>query len=412
MVNMIITAVLFSLYCLKTKKTKGTWACPSMFLILLYLFSLCCGLLHIYLEKETMIGYTDYMPYSLLLVFLMLLYFNGFVSLDEVSATKMVLPSRKWLDRMSTIVIVLSFIAILFFADGVTKVFSMEDLGAARNNRYIYGDTYVETGLLYTVCSVASSLYVFALLLFFIYLVIGGNKIRCVMLFISSFSEVLHVLSEVGRDGIVFWLFSFIFFYLLFKDFMKKKQVKFISKVFIIFTALALIPFMMISAGRFTENLMGELVSYMGQQFKHFCYYFDLDPRPMAFGRGFPLVYEILGEELPEPAIYSNDYTDSSAFGFFFLSFFINFGVTGTIIIGFILTVLQRCILKIKNNHLRFNTLFIYILFFQIFSQGVFYFRHYTRGGNLFIVLCFVLYFITRGLSNSRESIIITKKND
>lgn len=412
MTNIIIATVLFSLFCIKTKRKRGTWACPSMFLILLYLISLCCGIIHIYIEKETMIGHSSYLPYSFLLVFLMLLYFNGFVSFNEVSANEIVLPNKLWLDRMSTIVIILSFVAIVFFADGVIKVFSMSDLGAARNNRYIYGDTYVESGLLYTICSVSSSLYVFALLLFFIYLIIGGNRNRCVLLFISSFSEVLHVLSEVGRDGIVFWLFSFIFFYLLFKDYMIEKQTKMIRKVFVIFAALALIPFMMISAGRFTENLVGELVSYMGQQFKHFCYYFDITPQPLAFGRGFPLIYEIIREPLPEPALYSNEYTDSGSFGFFFLSFFVNFGVIGTIVVGIVLTFIQRRLLKLKGNTIQFNTLFIYILFFQVFSQGVFYFRHYTRGGNLFIVLCFVFYFISRGMSNSTGSIIITKRND
>lgn len=412
MTNILIAFILFFFLSLQAKKKKGIWACPSMFLMILYLISLICGIINIYLEKEWIIGSPQYMPYSFLLVFLLYLYFKNFVAFDEVSTGEIVLPSRLWLDRMSTILIILSFIAIVFFADGVTKVFSMSDLGAARNNRYIYGDTYVESGLLYTVCSVSSSLYVFALLLFFIYLIIGGSKYRCVLLFISSFSEVLHVLSEVGRDGIVFWLFSFIFFYLLFKDYMIEKQTKAIRKVFVVFAALALIPFMMISAGRFTENLVGELVSYMGQQFKHFCYYFDFSPRPVAFGRSFPLVFEIIGAKKPDAPIFANDYTDSGSFAFFLRGFFTNFGVVGTIIFGFIIAILQKGLLKLRNNAIPFNVLFVYILFFQIFSQGVFYFRQYTRGGNLFIVLCFVFYFLTKSMSNSTDSIIITKRND
>lgn len=412
MTNILITFILFFCLCLLTKKKKGTWACPSMFLLILYLISLCCGILNIYLEKEWMINASQYMPYSFLLVFLLYLYFRNFVAFDEVSTREIVLPSKIWLDRMSTIVIILSFIAILFFADGVSKVFSMADLGAARNNRYIYGDTYVESGLLYTVCSVSSSLYVFALLLFFIYLIIGGNRNRCVLLFISSFSEVLHVLSEVGRDGIVFWLFSFIFFYLLFKDYMIERQTKMIRKVFVVFATLALVPFMMISASRFTENLIGELVSYMGQQFKHFCYYFDFNPRPVALGRSFPLIFEIIGAKMPDAPIFANDYTDSESFAFFLRGFFTNFGVLGTVIFGIFISLIQKGLLKLRNNAIHFNVLFIYILFFQVFSQGVFYFRQYTRGGNLFIVLCFVFFFITRDMSLRNDSIIIVKKND
>ena len=43
-----------------------------------------------------------------------------------------------------------------------------------------------------------------------------------------------------------------------------------------------------------------------------------------------------------------------------------------------------------KKPVFRFNHIIIYLLFFQVVGEGVFYFRQYTRGGNLFILLCLI----------------------
>ena len=62
-----------------------------------------------------------------------------------------------------------------------------------------------------------------------------------------------------------------------------------------------------------------------------------------------------------------------------------------------------------KRTTFLFSSVFIYILYFEVYSQGVFYFRQYTRGGNLFILLCFLMALIFNVLQNSGKPIVIER---
>ena len=141
-------------------------------------------------------------------------------------------------------------------------------------------------------------MYVFALLLFFVYSIIGNNKLKCILLLISSVSEPLHILSYVGRDGVVFWLFSFIFLFLLFRPFMQKDMSKRILKYFGIGAAILMLPFLAISVSRFDSTdagTGGAMISYMGQSFVGGPAYMGIDDKPFNEGASFPLFYEITG---------------------------------------------------------------------------------------------------------------------
>lgn len=410
MVNFLIVFIAIFIYIRYLKNIKGGYLYPSVFLLFLYGLSITCGIIDVYMSNEKHILEGKYLPYSFVFVFYLSLFIIPFASFTENKNERIILPNKEILDVFSSIIIILSFFSIAFFSSGVVKVFSLASLSDARNDRYIYGDSYIETGITYTICSVSASMFVFALLLFFIYLCIGGHKKRCTLLFISSFSEVMHVLTEVGRDGVVFWLFNFIFLSLLFKDYMGEDKKRMIKRIFYIFGSVALVPFVLISLSRFEGNVIGDLVSYMGQQFKHFCYYFDFDPLPVSYGRSFPLYYEITNQTMPENVLYGNSLTRSTTFGTFIRGFFTNFGLLGTFFVGVIMWTLFKMCMGRPNNKLKFNKLFIYLLYFQIYGQGVFYFRQYTRGGNLFIVLSFVFYFVFNAIISQGNNVVIHKR--
>ena len=175
--------------------------------------------------------------------------------------------------------------------------------------------------------------------------------------------------------------------------------------------ALISIPFLLISFSRFSEDVVGGMVSYMGQQFKHFCYYMELPNRPLRHGADFPLWFEVTGQIKPERGHWVLGYTDSGAFRTFIGGFVQNFNILGTFVVGLILAVFIKLSLRIKNRVMTISQLSLYIMFFEVYAQGVFYFRQFTRGGNLFIIICIIGWFVFKQLSLSdNNKIILTKR--
>lgn len=410
--SITIVTVFFVVYLAVLKRKRGGWLYPSIFLVSIYMLSIICLIIDITSGNSHSVLKMHYLLPALFFVFLYILYFVPFTSFREDKVEEIVLPSKRVIDIISVVLIILSFESIFYFAGSVRDVFTYGDLGAARDDRYIHGISFVEHSIWYTVSSVSASLYMFDILFYFVYRIIEDKKsVRRILLFVGSFSETLHVLSDAGRDGIVFWLFAFVFIYLIFRPFLEKKQRSSITKSFVIIAFIIMIPFTMISKGRFHENVNDSYIDYMGQPFKHFCYYFDFSPLPVGYGQGFPLFFEVLRMPQPKWCVYNNALTSSTAFGTFFREFLTNFGVAGTIIVGFIMAFLFRNTMRSNGKTLFFNQFFMYILYFQIFSQGVFYFRQYTRGGNLFIVLCLLFTLLFKlNFGNDTKPVVIKRK--
>lgn len=410
--SITIVTIFFIVYLVVLKRKRGGWLYPSIFLVSIYMLSIICLIIDIASGNTHEVLKTQYLLPALFFVFLCVLYFVPFTSFREDKVEEIVLPSKKVMDIISVVLIILSFESIFFFAGSVRAVFSYGDLGAARDDRYIYGISFVEHSIWYTVSSVSASLYMFDILFYFIYRIIEGkNGVRTALLLVGSFSETFHVLSEAGRDGIVFWFFAFIFIYLIFRPFLEKKQRSSMAKRFVIIAFIIMIPFTMISKGRFNDYTNNSYIDYMGQPFKHFCYFFDFSPLPVNYGHGFPLFFEVLHMPHPQYYEYKNALTSSTAFGTFFREFLVNFGVAGTIIVGFIMAFLFRATMRSNGKTLFFNQFFIYILYFQIFSQGVFYFRQYTRGGNLFIVMCLLFTLLFKSNFGKDTKPVVIKRN-
>ena len=228
-------------------------------------------------------------------------------------------------------------------------------------------------------------------------------------------NKILYLLSfhSPKNQDLIFksWFFNFIFFLLLFRNFMDEKKLKPIKIYFSIAVGIISIPFILISFSRFSEGVFAGLVSYMGQQFKHFCYYISLENAPSSSGYIFPLFWEILGMDRPERAVFYYEITDSGSFGTFMRSFIENISIYGTVIACFLMGLFYKITVGNKRKTMPFNVLLIYILFFEVYGQGVFYFRHYTRGGNLFIVICIIGYFLFKLSSKGDDSVVLTKVN-
>ena len=391
MFKFIVLCFLFFIIWLRNKKVKGDWRTPSSFLLVIYLLSAVCSIPTLYFGDYIEPYQSKYWFAMIKFLLLVLLFLAPFFIFKENKIERIVLPSRGFLDIFSGIIILLSFYAIFYYASTAKSVLSLTDIAAYRDT-IASGEEYSESGIFNTIASVSASLYVFALLLFFVYIAIEGIKTRAILLFVSSFSETLHIFSFAGRDGIVFWLFSFVFLWTLFSRYLKPKANSKLKRTLIFAAMLMAIPFMMISTSRFADSSNGttySMVSYMGQSFVNGPLYFGLDNPPVQKS-GFVLVNEIFHiKGAGGTGLFEIGDWKSWTFGTLAVSLHLKLnGDFGLICFGLAALVLFLIVMGRKKRSFRLNHIIIYVLYFQVLSQGVFYFRQYTRGGNLFILLC------------------------
>ncbi len=392
MIKFIIQFLFF--YCIwkSNCKQKGKWFLPSSLLLGLYMLSSALAVPTLYFGYYTEPYSGHYWIPMIQFSVLVLLFILPFSIFDESRIHKIILPSKNFLNIVSTVLIILSFYAILFHISTARDVLSSGDIRAIRI-MISSGEGYSEGGILNTIASVSSSLYVFAIAFFFIYLILEGFNKRTILLFISSFSESIHVLTFAGRDGIVFWLFSFIFLWALFNKYLPHYLEKRLKKMLLYAGIVMVIPFLMITVSRFGEGseedgTVYSIISYMGQGFVNGPLYFGLDNPPVSHS-GFTLINEILHQS-PTGQGSLLEYGDwkSWTFGTLVVSLYIILGGIGMLCFGLGALFLFLIVLGKKKYSVRINHIIIYILYFQVVSQGVFYFCQQTRGGNLFILLC------------------------
>lgn len=409
----IIFIIIGLLILLTINKKKKGFLCPSSFLILIYLSAAVFCVLHIIINNETRIYLDKYWAAAIVFLIIITGYLFPFIRINETKWERLILPPMSFLNIFSTALIILSFYAIFFYISDVVRIFTSGDLAAMREVMNGNQGEYTNSGFWNTVASVSASFYNIALLLFFIYCAIDdGNRMRKVLLLISSFSYTIQCLTYVGRDGVVFWFFSVALYYLLLHQYIPGRIINHLKKRFFIIVVILLTPFMAITVSRFGDSESGTgggMISYMGQSIYHWCMYYGMEHPIHNPGAGWPLFYEITGKTQPAGyGMWEGEGTFSWSFGTFIRSFDDSLGMTGVILIMFFMWIVFFSVFR-NHKAISFRQLFIYILFFDIISQGVFYFKYYTRGGNLTIVLMFLFYFFFR-FSNQR-TISLTQKD-
>ena len=392
----IFVAFFMLLYLFHNVRRKGGWVCTSSLLLTLWASMAVLSIPTVYYNLTVALENYQYALPSkiwkgcIAFVLYILLFLFPFTRFRENKIEQLVLPNLKILNTFSSVLIVLSIYSIIYYLPSVIGVLSFSDLSALRDAGN--ESEFVKSGILNTIASVGSSLYPFVLLMFFIYYSIGGHKIRSFLLIICSFSNVIHVLTFVGRDGVVFWLFNVLFMYSFFKDYLGERQQKIIKKTLLVGAIVAIIPFLAISISRFIlagSGIGGSLVSYMGQMAPNYAMYYEVADRHYNYGSSFPLFWEITGQINPkDDEVWVDGGTTSNVFSTFIRGFNTNFGLFGTVVVGVIMALFFMGIYGTRKRRFYFYHFFIYILYWAIFSEGVFYFKQYTRGGNLFFLMC------------------------
>lgn len=406
-------------------KRKRGWKNPSSLLFLIYFGASALAIPYVFFNDSYYINSSYelltqdiYWIGTFVFVGLLFLFFFPLYYFKENEIEEIKLPNIQILDFFSLVVIVLSLYSIFFYLPSVISMFSSGySLATIRNNlssmREGFGDF---RGIANTIASVSASLYPFAVLLFYIYYIIGKRSIRTILLLVSSLSNIIRVLAFVGRDGVVYWIMTFAILYFLFRNYLNIKQKKKIKRVIVIGAFVAIIPFIAISVSRFSSDSGGAgtlkgILAYSGQMTPNYLLYYNVRENHYNYGAILPLYWELVNELPPDSKRWIDGGTESNVFGTFLKSFNANFGVLGTILVGLLCGLLFVNIFKSSKKTLRFHQFFVLILFLQVLSEGIFYFREYTRGGNLYIIICLFLFLIF-GLIENCFGVFTLVKNE
>lgn len=424
MLKLLLVSIILLVFFSRNIMRKGGRRNPSSLLIGLYLLSAISSIPLVLLSEDrynaqySLIGQDKYWSATIIFVLFLMLFLYPIYYFRETSTNEIKLPNMQILNIFSFAIIVLSIYSIVYFIPTVIRLFTQGiALVVLRNNLSAGVETYTrDTGIANTIATVASSLYPFATMLFYIYYIIGKHRARCVLLFISSTSNIFHILAYVGRDGVVFWIITFLYIHLLLGNYLNIGQKKFIKGVFIVGSFFALLPFLIISISRFGSSSTGggtalSLLSYIGQMVPNYMLYFDVRSQHYNFGSLFPLYWEIVGQSMPSGGRWVDGGTESNVFGTFIKSFNGCFGIWGTMLVGVIIGVIFMNVFKNYKKTISYHHYFVYILFLQIYFEGLFYFREYTRGGNLFILICLIFFFMFAFIEK-RFGTFVLQKNE
>ena len=403
LVSAVLTFAFWWTVLLKMIKKKGFTS--STFLISIYTLSFLCSVLLIILEFQQKNPKIDnYFGGYLFLTVSLWLYLYPFIEINDSNFEYLRIPSKKIIKCISVILSVCSIYAIVFYLPVAYKMIAVDiaDIANVRSMVTTGNHPFIEPSIKNGLAKLFAFLYNLQLTLFFINLIID-RKIRFfswVILF-SSLSYPVFVLAFMGRDGIVFWIFSFIFSFLLFRKYLHGGILKTLKKITVVIFSFFLFFFLIISVGRFlvanedAMQLFESLLSYIGQGPINFAEYYYIPNMISDGGQSLflPLVKDVdLNYKNQIDSLLYNYDIVPWIFKTFISSIYTSIGSLFLLIFGLILLFVYKYSFKEKKKGvLSFPFVLVYTVFFTVYSQGVFYLTYYHNIAHLSVLLIFLL---------------------
>lgn len=394
------------------------------YLIAIYLASSFCAIILYYFFDYSSLHELDLVP-TIYFISVISLILSGFFRYKDRNISGIVLSNIKLLKSIDFMMVPLSLAALLFFASQIFITLGGDI--AANRDAVAAGDSIglSKYGLFNSIFSLVANLFLLNLLFSFLNFSDGyprRSAFRGVIHLVLSTVYIFYILAYIGRDGFVFWGMSFLFFFILFKDFINSKDKQKIIIGAIILSIPALLIFIQITVSRFGADgipgILFALIDYSGQQIFYFNDHFRIDPPPMYGLIGFEPVLNLISWLMGETfhsfdrqawfEYFLNRGVIPWTFVTFIGSFIHDFGKIGTIFVAFLIYCsTKKTLACIKNKKLLLlPNMIILILIFQIVSWGVFYYRQYSAFYYLIAVLIFFLLF---KFSAKTEKIFIKK---
>lgn len=379
--------------------------------LMFYIVAATCSLYtHLFITPEA------YCTFSSIIFHLFTLYLFIFpiIAYSKQDRTRSIILLKPTAFKVLTyFCISLQIFSIAYFIPYDLKIFFSGDLGALRSaltNGEI--DTLSGGGILRTIAGVASYYYCISIILFFYSIAFLKNSRRLnALLLISSLSRIFQSFSYVGRDGIIFWIFSFAFSYCIFKPYLSDENNKRIKSVFIGCGGFAIILLGAISLSRFSgtdKGVINWLIDYFGQPLNNFGQLFDKFHEYTGNSSIWPWFYGNKGargaDAVKASAEFYNIYGFNSNIFFSYIgSFYKAYGPVLTLFLSIIFSIYFS--LKLQKKRIGMVEFLMLMFVGQIIWNCYFYYMFANRVGNLFIVSLVIIGMYCR-LNYSRLIII------
>jgi oligosaccharide repeat unit polymerase len=348
----------------------------------------------------------------------------GFFSYTDKRSNTIIIENVSLLRWLEGFQLVTSIGALIFFLPFALDALT-GDIDANRWDVQSRQEVLGSYGLINSFFSLVGVLFVLSIILAFVNLATigrGGSRLRATALLTVSAVYIVYILAYVGRDGFVYWTMTFIFFYLMFKDFMLTVDRRRVKRIALILAMPALVTFVLITVGRVSSDahsVLASLLEYSGSQIYSFNDHYLLEAPPMMglvnFSQFLELGALLSGseKEVLDRIEWYRDYTDYGVRPWIFTtlvgSFLLDFGREGTLLLITFIAACGRITLRRQNKDgiLSFSRLLIFVFLSQIVLWGVFYYRHYAYGYYLIAMMLIAILF---KVFHSQRRVLVLKK--
>lgn len=231
---------------------------------------------------------------------------------------------------------------------------------------------------------------------------------------IASLSGPWIGILGVDRSASSYWIISFFFIFLFFKQYMNKESQKRILKLMVFMVLLLAIYIGISTVSRFGDRYYGEgiggnmggMITYFGQNYLNYCFLFDeFNSSLNSLSILFPFTHKLLGDDMIGAVViqqYLSQKTgiQTGAFYTYYGHIILGIGHYATYVFCAIYTSLSFIILG-SNKYKRYtlSRLYLYIALSSILFLGVFV-HYYTDFTRTFSLVSFYLIFCLLGSSS------------
>lgn len=399
MIELLTIALLIILLYILKKHRGFTLA---SFGLTIYIVSLVAAY---FLKSEPTYAYIT-LNYETILYFLamLLLFLSPTFFVDTSKILEFKTTEKNKIHILGYVLISLSFLVLIFYIPLLLQSFQGDLL--QRRTEAINDGVINQTGIIAILMFTIIRFYPVLISMFFYTKITNDfSKKFSLLLILSSTVYVIATLSWVGRDGIIYWIIMYLINYMLFGNFLSKKQKINLIRPLIYFGAVFLIFFLLITIARFKDSdygIMYSIKDYIGQpilNFSNIYNNYNVPPTNGQFTMQFFWKYFDNKEigDFSDTAYYAKERLGINLFTFptFIGSLVMDYGKTTTCVIALIYFIIGYHF-RIRNSKLTMHNVILLNFLTQIPIQGVFYFNLYDAGSNLYIMSIPIIYIFFR----------------
>jgi hypothetical protein len=208
--------------------------------------------------------------------------FYPLINTHEYKRLPVVIENVKLFLFFKKYLIILSYLSLLFYLPVAVSNLFFVNINYARYNNTMIINFYISSfggmgKILNTVFSLIANMFPVTMAFSFLNLSISTDKKKYksfIFSLVSTLSYFIYILAYSGRDGMVYWVLTFLIEYSMFKNYIEAKKLnRYLKLPLMIVMFCFLMIFVYITVGRFGENssdFVWSIVNYMGQQIKNF----------------------------------------------------------------------------------------------------------------------------------------------